>query len=452
MSAENLLLSRKFKSFLRYDGALFEVLEGVTCCGKSTVGLTKFFLKVARSPKKLHILAARDTGTVEKNLINKDLGVLDQFGCLVEYFGRGRSDEKLPHLLLHAKDGDKIIYVLGYADKARWEKALGGQYGCMYIDEINTADMAFVREASMRCDYVMCTLNPDDPSLPIYSEYINHARPLDKYCKDVPDEIWKDLRSAEAKPKWVYWFFNFQDNPALTPEKLSIIKANVPLGTKLYKNKIEGLRGRSTGLVFSNFVRSRHCISRQKLHEQVKNSEIKFRQFCCGVDTSYSAQSEDTIAMIYAGITENRKLIVLDELVFNNANRETPIAPSDTVQRIVSFMDKNRHEWGFTRTVFIDNADAATITECHKYSRLHGSVYDFVGSYKKTPVIDRINLQLGWLAKNEYMVVDDCHEHIHELETYSWLEDKDIPEDAHDHTVNASQYAWLPYTGYIGTQ
>ena len=42
--------------------------------------------------------------------------------------------------------------------------ALGGQYGCLYIDEINTADIDFVREASMRCDYLMATLNPDDPS------------------------------------------------------------------------------------------------------------------------------------------------------------------------------------------------------------------------------------------------------------------------------------------------
>ena len=156
--------------------------------------------------------------------------------------------------------------------------------------------------------------------------------------------------------------------------------------------------------------------------------------------------------MVYGGITEDRRFIVLDELVFNNADRGTPIAPSDTVQRIVSFMDKNRHEWGFTRTVFIDNADAATLTECSKYRRLHGCIYDFVGSYKKTQIVDRINMQLGWLAKSEYMVVDDCTEHIHELETYSWLEDKDVPEDGHDHTVNASQYAWLPYTGYIGTQ
>ena len=52
--------------------------------------------------------------------------------------------------ILHTTDEDKKIYVLGYADKARWKKALGGQYGCLYIDEINIADMDFVREASMR--------------------------------------------------------------------------------------------------------------------------------------------------------------------------------------------------------------------------------------------------------------------------------------------------------------
>ena len=447
-----LLLSKKFKCYLKYDKAVFEVSEGVTACGKSTVGLTKFLLKIAKSPKKLHILAARDVGTAEKNLIGKDLGILDQFGVLVEYFGHGRADEKIPHILYHAPSGDKVIYVLGYRSRETWERALGGQYGCMYIDEVNTAHVDFVREASMRCDYVMCTLNPDAPDIPVYSEYINHCRPLPQYAKDVPDEIMRDLESCEAKPGWVYWFFNFEDNAALTPEKLETIKANTPIGTKIYKNKIEGLRGRSTGLVFSNFSRSRHCISRQKLHEQVKDGTVRFKQFCCGVDTSYSAQSEDTIAMIYAGITENRRLIVLDELVFNNKDRETPIAPSDTVQKIVQFMNKNKSEWGFTRTVFIDNADQATLTECSKYRRLNGSIYDFVGSYKKTPIVDRINLELGWLAKDEYLVVDDCVEHIHELETYSWLENKDVPEDAHDHTVNASQYAWLPYTGYIGTQ
>lgn len=76
--------------------------------------------KVAESPKKLHILAADDTGTAEKNIINKDLGILDDFGILVEYNGSGTKDDKIPHLLFHAPQGDKTIYVLGYGNKKKW--------------------------------------------------------------------------------------------------------------------------------------------------------------------------------------------------------------------------------------------------------------------------------------------------------------------------------------------
>lgn len=45
----------------------------------------------------------------------------------------------------------------------------------------------------------------DAPTLPIYSEYINHARPIDKYRADVPEEIWKDLNGCEPIKGWVYW-------------------------------------------------------------------------------------------------------------------------------------------------------------------------------------------------------------------------------------------------------
>ena len=57
VSAERLVLSDKYKAFLRCD-APAEFLEGTTAAGKTTVGLFKFMLKVAESPKKLHILAA----------------------------------------------------------------------------------------------------------------------------------------------------------------------------------------------------------------------------------------------------------------------------------------------------------------------------------------------------------------------------------------------------------
>ena len=46
----------------------------------------------------------------------------------------------MPHILFHTSGGDKIIFVVGYGNKSKWKDALGGQYGCLYIDEINTAE------------------------------------------------------------------------------------------------------------------------------------------------------------------------------------------------------------------------------------------------------------------------------------------------------------------------
>lgn len=448
MSAERLLLSEKYKAFLQCDAPV-GFLEGTTAAGKTTVGLFKFMLKVSESPKKLHILAADDTGAAEKNIINKDLGILDDFGILVEYKGNGSGEYKMPHLLFHTSGGDKIIFVVGYGNKRKWKDALGGQYGCLYIDEINTADIDFVREAAMRCDYLMATLNPDDPNLEVYQEYINHSRPLPEWEAETPKEIIEELRE-EPKPGWVHWFFSFAHNLGLPPEKLAKIIQNTPKGTKIWKNKIEGLRGKATGLIFPNFDRKRHVVTAAWVKQQVNAGELKFKKFSAGLDTSYSAKSPDTIAMLFMGITADRRLIILSEKVYNNADLDKPLAPSDTVEKFVDFLDQNEKEWGLAKDVFVDSADQATITELRKYRRLHGCIYNFLDAYKALTIIDRIKLQLGWIEQDCYLVVDTCTEHLSELDRYSWQEDKDEPEDRNDHTVNASQYGWIPYRMMIG--
>ena len=448
MGADNLLLSEKYKAFLRCDAPV-EFLEGTTAAGKTTVGLFKFMLKVAESPKKLHILSAKDTGTAEKNIINKDLGIIDDFGVLAEYNGNGTKDEKIPHILFHASSGDKIIYVMGYGDKKKWQKALGGQYGCLYIDEINTADIDFVREAAMRCDYLMATLNPDDPGLPVYKEYINCARPLPEWENETPQELRDELKE-EPKPGWVHWFFSFAHNMGLSKEKLEKIIQNTPKGTKIWKNKIEGLRGKATGLIFPNFDRKKHVVSEAWVRQQMADGKLKFKKFTAGLDTSYSSKSPDTIAMIFQGITEDRKLITLREKVYSNANLDQPLAPSDTAVKLVNFLEQCREDWGFAKEVFIDSADQATITELRKYKRLNGCLYSFIDAYKKVLIIDRIKLMLGWIQQGCYLVVDTCVDHLAELDKYSWKEDKDEPEDRNDHTINSSQYAWIPYRQMIG--
>lgn len=440
----DLILSPKYKAFLKYQTDV-EFLEGTTAAGKTTVGAVKFLLKVAESNRKLHIISGLDLGTIEKNIIQAELGIIDIFGGLVSYHSKGNKDHSLPHLIYFTPNGEKIIYVLGYDNKARWKKVLGGQYGCLYIDEINIADMEYVREIFMRADYVMATLNPDDPELPIYHEYINHSRPLPQYKSDAPKEINNQLNQT-PKEGWVHWFFHFDHNAGLTAKKKEMIISAVPVGTKLYKNKIVGIRGRAEGLVFSNFEYRNNVISEQEAMKK------RYVYFSCGVDTSYSAESNDTISFIFQGISEKGELVILEEEVRNNKDEKVPFSPSDIAESLIQFLERCRKKWGLSRIVYVDNADQATITEIAKLKRMKPNVYTIVGSDKRMKIVDRINLMLGWLNSEgkapHYLVVDHCNTHIHELNTYAW--DGNVPEDKNDHTINASQYGFLPIRAKVG--
>lgn len=441
--------------------------------GKTTVGIPKFMLKIAQyTGSKPSIIAGLDLGTIEKNIINSDHGLIDVFGDyedggMIEYNPSGAKKIRLPHIIFHTDNGNKIIYVLGYDNKRRWKKALGGQCYGLFIDEFNIADMDFVREAFMRADYRLCTMNPDDPNKECYSQYVNKSRPIDKYKNDAPEELLNMLNEPRMAD-WTWWYFTFDHNMSLTEEKKKSIIDSVPVGTKLWKNKIKGLRGKATGLVFINFDRNKHVITKEEaksylninknlyLDEKkyISNKQYNeyFEYFTAGLDTSYSSLSPDTIAMSFAGITNKGKYILLDERVYNNAKLEKPLAPSDTVKNFIEFLERNRKEWGFARNTYIDNADQATIKEFQKYKRNNSCIYEFNDAWKaKMQIIDRINTQLGWFNDNSYFIVDTCTNYINELDVYSWKEDKDNePEDKNDHMVNSCQYSFIPFVGRIG--
>ena len=107
----------------------------------------------------------------------------------------------------------------------------------------------------------------------------------------------------------------------MTPEDIEKKKAAAPKGTKLYKNKILGLRGRATGLVFN--LEDKNIITL----EQAKN--LKFIRFSAALDTAYSQSTPDTLAFIFIGITIDRKCVILDERVYNNRDFADASFPID---------------------------------------------------------------------------------------------------------------------------
>jgi phage terminase large subunit len=121
------------------------------------------------------------------------------------------------------------------------------------------------------------------------------------------------------------------------------------------------------------------------------------------------------------------------------------------VTNYVAFLDRCRDKWGACRDAFVDSADQATITEFKKYKRHNGCVYSFNPAWKQMKIVDRITSQLGWFAKDQFLICDTCRHYVSELESYCWKEDKDLePEDANDHLINSAQYAWIPYAPKIG--
>ena len=450
---QHIVLSDKYKLFLTYTKAIFEILEGTTASGKTTVGIIKFILMVMLNPKKQHIIAGNDIGTIEKNIICSEFGVLKVFGNRVRFYPKGHGAVGIPHISITRDGKEKIILLLGYDTAARWKKALGGQYGCVFCDEMNTADMAFLRQIVMRCDYFMGTLNPDDPDKEVYKEFINRCRPLPECEGDAPTEL-VEMLNEPAMDNWVWWYFSFDDNAGLTEEKKEKIKSTHTPGSADYLHYILGLRGKAEGVIFDNFDRTKHIISEAVVLPFIdKRNEEHFEIFSAGLDTAYSANTDDTIAFSFIGITNKRNIYILDEEVYNNKDSKVIYAPSNIAQKYYEFLEKNRQKWGFAQNTFVDSADQATQSEFKILKSKKGLIYNFNDAWKKLKIIDRIQLQKGWIATDNFYVLSHCKNYIKELKIYSWSakDNKTIPEDKNDHMINSVQYAWIPFKEKIGT-
>lgn len=452
----DLVLSDKFKAFLKYRDAEVEVLEGQTQAGKTTVGVIKFILKCIASSKKQHGISALDIGTAEKNIISKDLGVLDFFGNDIEYYPNGHANDKLSHLLVHTSKGDKIIYVFGYNDTTKWKKALGGQLGCLYIDEVNIADIDYVREAFMRADYKMVTLNPDDPNLAVYSEYINHSRPLPQYEKDVPDEMLSQLHSQVAYDRWVHWFFKMDDNASLTEEKKRITIQSVPIGSKLYKNKILGLRGRSEGLVFTKFDRARNVIDIDKFR-WLPNERVY--KILVGMDSGLNIDASTLVPLL---LTTAGRLLCLPTFYYE------PKLGSNASSQQAQSMERWLDYW-LTRFNLYNPSIIHIIGDNASLTQTVILEINMRTKYKAVPVKDK-DIQkdtqrvIGIIEKEDYFYIinaghidtqtyekkSDVDMFIVELENKVWDRKKgNVPEDGNDHCIDAFKYAtyYLYYGG-----
>lgn len=433
-------VSPKYYDFIM-DDAKVDILEGTTSSGKTTTAInTKFVYKVMKSKRKKHLIAAESLGVIISNILsNGEYGLLDVYPEIQASFN-GSHKQKLPHIRI----GDNIVFLVGYSDIAKFKKVLGGQFGVVFIDECNMANQSFINELFLpRFEYCCMTLNPDNPDKKIYKDIINRARPLEKYAHDIPASIFDELNQTKAQDNWRYWFMSFDDNPSMTLERKTELLNSLLPETLEYQTKILGLRTIGTG----------QCVPLPKENiislEQLKELKLNFKTFSIGIDTSYSDKTDDKISMHFIGISNTGILVVLDEITTNNKENKVNVTPSDVAKIADDFWLDMVDKWGNTLNLFIDSADSATIMELDKYRKGLKRPYLPTPSWKKTTIMNRVNLMNSWIKSKHYLVVDQCKNLINEHKIWVYNE-KGEPMDGNDHSINSSQYAWLPFKTKIG--
>lgn len=256
MNADNFTFSQKSLDMLMCPST-FDLLEGTARSSKSTSVMFKLGLMIEQSKQNQFFIAGTTAVVARRNLIDNKNGFLEQFkGCVKE----GTNPRYGSHLLfIDSKGMQKIIYIFGFKDKARWKTVLGSTVGGGVIDEINIADMDFINEiyralASVDNFWIGATLNPDNPDKEIYKRLINKSRPLKKYLNDIPPSILKELAKEKPIPNAIYWHFNFNDNPAMTEDKVNRFKQMYPSDSFFFASKILGLRGVVEGVIFGKYL------------------------------------------------------------------------------------------------------------------------------------------------------------------------------------------------------
>lgn len=231
-------------------------LEGTVRSGKTIDLIEVFCIALDDTPDYLHLIACKDTDAINDNIIESNgLGIIKRYPNLFKL-----KKDKIGGYYLQFKDTKgrmKKILLCGYDKASSWVKILGKTLGIIFINEANTAskqfvDECFARQASAERPLTLLDLNGDDPSHWIYQEYINYCKPLLR--EEIPQTILQDMDEKENRKGWYYFHFNFRDNPIMTESKIQDIMNIYPVGSYYYNTKVLGIRGRSEGSVFAQYI------------------------------------------------------------------------------------------------------------------------------------------------------------------------------------------------------
>lgn len=386
------------------------VLEGTVRSSKTVIAIQAFFYRVWNSASYLHLIAGRDFDTISNNILNGDMGLLNQFSK----YTRLRKDKIGGYYVeLRSPSGSKKIALVGYNDKTKWSKILGSSIENIFVDEVNVAnkqfiDECFARQTSFDRPLTIWTLNGDEPTHWVYTEYINRC----KIIGEAPASIRADMDGVPNTQHWYYMHWRMEDNPVMTAEKIERASGIYPAGSYYYTIKILGERGTPGSLIYLDYIDER------KVLQEIDLS--KYHIFGVGVDIGGTrAQNSYTLVGFSYDFSE---IAVIDKMTFKQVGYQAK------TEKLAQFIAKWQAKGITIGYIAVDSAEGNYIEDLAAEFRRRG--LPLVLPSDKATIKERIDMVILLLARGK-LKFNDTEEGRNALTAFKcarWVEGKEGKE------------------------
>ena len=220
-----------------YKIGWLNVWEGAVRSSKTLTSSMAWLYYLSTSDDTYFLMTGRSIGSLMRNVWEGEMGIKKMVpGAYL------RSGHTAMTIMIPTPKGMKVCYCFGGANANSHESLVGVTVSGWYADEISEHHPRFIEECFNRTVVSrdrkhFWTLNPQTPKHFIYTDY------LDKFDAWTPEE-------RERAGGYYWWHFTLEDNPALTPKAVEMLK--MQYSGYAYKRYILGLRVVAEGLVYGD--------------------------------------------------------------------------------------------------------------------------------------------------------------------------------------------------------
>lgn len=419
--------SEKHKAYIRNcRHAMYNFAEGAIRAGKTIDNVYAFAHELKTTKDRIHLA----TGSTSANA---KLNIGDANGFGLEWIFRGQCHwgKFKGNECLYIKGPDtrgtqKVVIFAGGGKADSFKKIRGNSYGMWIATEINLHHDTAIKEAFNRTAAAdnrkfFWDLNPDAPSAPIYSEYI------DKYRKK--SEAGQLLGGCN------YSHFTIHDNVTLSAERRQVLIDQYDKNSIWYQRDILGKRCVAEGLIYRIFA---DCPGRFAVEDKPKG----LARIVIGVDFGGTGSGH---AFVATGITSGYQQIV----ALSSERHFGEIDPDALGELFVDFCLKVIQLFGRIDQVYCDSAEQVLIRGLRTTAGKHGLSWLRIGNAYKEQINERIRLLSRMMAQGRFFVFDGyCDTLSDALCTAVW-DPKDIKEttrlddgSSDIDSLDAFEYTW----------